>query len=400
LLQAFIPSEFLLTLAHQTTELANKLGFNKDIDLRLCPRWDFNYGIYAYKDFIQSFLADLPIFLLPEVLENLASFPELFVFINYPRTESRNILLHSIMIHELGHLVDFQTGISTDILKKKKIKIEKVSFDELFKKELGKRSEWGNARVNEDDLRQELVINCSNIIEKWLKEFISDLVATHLLGPAYFFGLYEMSILTDDMHNYSESHPSSGIRLRVISEQLYERYLNGKNNNNPKNKKPRKVIKDKKVRQLLSRLYENLKKREEENEFAPADHEINYYHVVYNTILPKRVLLRKQVRQKISGFSYDVDQFNNEVEYLFKDIKDGVTPSEFRSNEDKENKPASFASILNVGWLAYFFGMDDFYSLVCATEDSDKLRALDNFNQLLFKAVESSHILQQWPKKE
>jgi len=386
--EAFIPSEFLLTLDHQTTELANKLGFSSNFDLRLCPRWDFNYGIYAYKDFILSSLDDLPGLLFPELLKGLPSFPELFVFITYPRTESRNILLHSIMIHELGHLVDFQTGISKTVFDD--LRIDRDSFNTLFQSERKEdESKPEDVQMNEAELVQKLFNDCLKITEKWLKEFVSDLVATHLLGPAYFFALYEMSILTDDINKYSEGHPSNGIRLRVISEELHSMYL--KNNNK---------LKHKEVRELISKLHKDLKKSEKKKEFEPTGEAADYFKVAYLTILPNRLLLQESVRQKISDFSYDVDRFNNEVELLFKDIRKGIPPCEFRSNKDKENKAASFASILNAGWLAYFFGMDDFYSLVCATKDSDKLRALDNFNQLLFKAVESSHILQQWPKKE
>jgi len=385
--EAFIPSEFLLTLAHQTKELAKKLRFSEEFYLCLCPRWDFNYGIYAYKDFILSSLDDLPGPLFPELLKDFQRSPQMFVFINYPRTESRNILLHSIMIHELGHLVDFQTGISKTVFDD--LRIDRNSFNTLFKKERKReKTKPEDVRMNEAELVQKLFDDCLKITEKWLKEFVSDLVAIHLLGPAYFFALYEMSILTDDMHKYSEGHPSSGIRLRVISEELHRMYL--KNNNKLKHEGTRK---------LISKIHQDLKESEKKKEFEPTGEAVDYFKVAYLTILPNRLLLQKSVRQKIKGFSYDVKRFNNEVELLFKDLKKGVPPCKFPSDGANKNKAASFTSILNAGWLAYFFGMDDFYSLVSATNDSDKLRALDNFNQLLFKAVESGHILQEWLKE-
>jgi len=385
--EAFIPSELLFSLTHQTKQLAKKLNFSDNFDLRLCPRWDFNYGIYAYKNYIQTSLDMFPVDLFPELLKGLPSFPELFIFINYPRTESRNILLHSIIMHELGHLVDFQTCISDTICLK--INIDETSFLKLYNKEKeSEKSKQKDMQATDDELIQSLFDKCLEITKKWLSEFVCDSIATHLLGPPYFFALFELSTLTDNMYRYSECHPSSGIRLRFISDELYEMYL--KNNNKLSNEKES---------ELILNLYEYLKQKEKANAFKPTSSGNDYFQVVYETILPYRTLLQKTVRQKINTLSYDVNKFNNEVDDLFKDIKSGVPPSEFRSQHTNKNSSASFASILNCGWLACLFGMDDFYSVVSATKDADKLKALDNFNELLFKSIESSYILQEWLKK-
>jgi len=385
--EAFIPSELLLTLAHQTKELAKKLNFSEKLDIRLCPRWDFNYGIRAFKNFILSSLVDLPTPLFPELLEGLPSLPELFIFIRYPRTESQNILLHSLMTHELGHLVDFQTHISSTLLNS--IKINKDSFEKLFKKEC-KREKFKPKKEQRDEnqIREGLLTKCSEITEKWLNEFVCDLIATHLIGPAYFFALFEIGVLIGDIQKYSEGHPSIGLRLRFVSEELYHMYLNS-------NKK----LEHQGVREFISKLHRDLKEIEEKNEFEPQNDGADYFKVVYLTILPNRPLLQETVRQKIKEFSYDVSKFNMDVVNLSDDIQHGIPPSEFPSLNTSKNIAASFASILNAGWLAYFFDMDKFYSLVAATENSDKLKARDNFNKLLFKGVESSFILQEWPEE-
>jgi hypothetical protein len=147
-------------------------------------------------------------------------------------------------------------------------------------------------------------------------------------------------------------------------------------------------------------LRKDLKKREERNEFIPTGLGSDYFNVVYVTVTSKsnRSVLQKAVRKKMKVLSYDTNDLNSEVPSLSNNIVSGVPPSELQDNKANKNKAASFASILNAGWLAYFFGMNKFYSLVSASEDSEKLKALDNFNELLLKGAESSYILQEWPK--
>jgi hypothetical protein len=262
--ETFIPSELLLTLADIIRELADKLNFSKNFDIRFYPRWTLNYGIYAYKDFIRTSLAEFPVDLFPEdPFKELPPTPEWFIFITYPILESRSILLHPLIIHEIGHLVDFQTEISKKI--KEEIKLDKESFEDLFQKEQKNPKYIG---LEETEIKENLYEKCMNITEKWLKELICDLIATHLLGPAYFFAFFELSNLNDDIYLNSEGHPSSGIRLRFISEELYQMSFITE-------------LKAEELKAFLNKWYKDLKNMEENGEFMPKGPGNEYFRVVY-----------------------------------------------------------------------------------------------------------------------
>jgi len=387
--EIFIPEELLLTFADLSGELAKKLHFSEKIDLRFFPRWDLNYGIRGFQDFVRGTLEEnFPANFISTDIQISPESPEWFVFITYPRSESRNSLLHPNLIHELGHLVDLQTGISKAI--KGKIKIPKRSFTELLQQERQKPDYQAD---EEDEQRQKLIDEYIEITEKWLSELISDLVATNLLGPAFFFAFFELSNLTSSINDYSKGHPSSGLRLRFILEELYQMYVSTK------------LITNKELKQALHVWYLDLKEKEENGELVPrvsselliSDPNSKYFKLVYDTMLYNRSIILQKAREKIKVVSCDADKLNLEVIYLLNDMVSGKLPCEWLDNRSGEKKASDLTSILNAGWLAYLTAMDKFYCLLDANSGSEKLKALDNFNELLLKAIESGHILAKWP---
>jgi hypothetical protein len=155
---------------------------------------------------------------------------------------------------------------------------------------------------------------------------------------------------------------------------------------------------DEYLKTLLSSLYQELESKLAREEFLPRGAENGYLRVAYKSILGYQSPIRRKVEEKIGILpSFTVDEFNSDVVKLANDLACGALPSDFW-NESGENKSASFASILNAGWLGWLTRIDEFYSLVSASSSTDKLKALDNFSELLLKAVESSYILNEWRK--
>src|SRR5258708_2142011 len=79
-----------------------------DVDIMLRPQWNYNYASHiqdfreAYRQLLSEYADVLPDEDLTDVLSDL---PRPFHILTFPALERKNILLHSLLGHEIGHLL-------------------------------------------------------------------------------------------------------------------------------------------------------------------------------------------------------------------------------------------------------------------------------------------------------
>jgi dCTP deaminase len=167
----------------------------------LRPMWHYNYATIV-SNLRDVYLSDLQAyeFYLPDIdVESRVLTPlgSAFHIVSFPALERDNILLHSLIGHEIGHLIakSLVEADASDFLAKARSEIEKATDDELKQNrltgdEIG--SLWsGRIRAQQIAENSEL---CLRFWSRGLEEILSDIVGAVLFGPAALFSTLEIAI--------------------------------------------------------------------------------------------------------------------------------------------------------------------------------------------------------------
>jgi hypothetical protein len=362
----FIPSELLFSINDMIREC---LG--ESFSLSFYPSWELSYEIHGFHNLAQTYINHINDLLLsnglPEIpVEDVQGCMEWFLFISYPRMECRNSLLHTVMIHEVAHLIDYRKDISSSLM-------DSINLDEESLKEVI-RARTGGALSQEE--KQEIVQStyeeCTQIMHNWIRELVCDLVAVRIAGPTYFFAFIEASMLANVMRSYSSDHPASSIRLKYLLDELDEMGYFADTSE-------------------LKGVLEYWKQEIIRN-FSPPSN--RYHNVAYRSVIEGISILQSKVRECIKReLAYTANRFD-EASQLASLLEAGIAPSDVWEKGSEKNNPVCFISLLNAGWMVYYTQqIEGFYSVLQAGTEAERSEALNNLNELLLKAIEGSEIL-------
>lgn len=175
---------------------AAKLVPDKQVLLR--PKWNYNYTVNL-SDFRGSYLRGLEEFGddLPTVdieRDVLGDLKRPLHIIAFPSLERENILLHTLLGHEIGHLFAdrFLTEERKEVFKKSVVeKIKTIADEEL------RREGITGTLFYEESMKVRIAYNADLALEYWtraLEELLSDIIGAILFGPAALFSTLEMAI--------------------------------------------------------------------------------------------------------------------------------------------------------------------------------------------------------------
>jgi hypothetical protein len=180
-------------------KLAKRLLPNAQIMIR--PQWNYNYsvnlsdfrGVYnnaltEYEDYVPG----------TKVSEDvLSSLKGPFYLISFPSLERKNILLHSLIGHELGHL------FAADYINKERKDAFSAAvmpeIERIVEKEISESSSTSKKdddlflRAKKENLKLYYLNQALTSWERGLEELLSDIVGAILFGPAALFASYEVA---------------------------------------------------------------------------------------------------------------------------------------------------------------------------------------------------------------
>jgi len=167
-------------------EFARKIA--PDVVLILRPMWSFNYTILL--EDLTEWLYDTAkyIFTDKEIQKALNNLDQNLHIISFPFTDRKSVLLHSILAHEIGHIIikEFlDSEISTipeDIDSKIKSQVQKEVED-------GTVLELFASNETSEKLKQ-----VSEYRKRAIEEIGSDIVGIYMLGPAALFAYYSLAL--------------------------------------------------------------------------------------------------------------------------------------------------------------------------------------------------------------
>lgn len=307
-----------------------------------------------------------------------------FFVIAFPSIERKNILLHCLLGHELGHVL-FSTKDLIDIDK----------FNEKASIEISKKIPEGNSK-NESNLTKaktkQILGTFDYIYEKLWKigfeEIISDIIGTLLFGPSFLFAQFESifqnNFPLDNLPNYeSKFYPPWRTRLRYIynlcDELEYFPIPNGIFQNN------QTVIK------RINKRIDSIKKNIDNRKDIKALFNDEETKIAYKQIFSSIKDLKIHLIDILKDVTFDPINFYKKVENLNDRIKNGITPNEVMNSHGVIEK-ANLFEIITAGWF-YKIGFNNNIRNLNKLKETYSLTETNN--RLILKAIEYSYITEK-----
>lgn len=330
-----------------------KNEFGEDYLLLFRPQWRFNYSVIT-NDVIE-FLESILVMIFPQKkdkIDKIFTQKKIHIF-SFPYFEKTNVLLNSIIGHEIGHFYHnkWKTSNNADAI------FQKAEFvlAEFYRKKFPKDMFASYEKTDEG----------IKIIKGMYREILSDIFGYMIFGPSIVFSLYYISSLEDKLFLPSQDtnyYPLLKYRIRILFENF--------------------VKIDKNINDLLS-----------------VDSECSSYLKIFlqeiDNYLSEQndLILLKNIEQEIKLFEESIPHlikyskaeisqmyFNTELtSKLFDKLDDHFPINEL------DGLPINMSSIIFVGWIYYFK----------ISRESDYKAFVLNYQilmRLLLKSLFSSHV--------
>jgi hypothetical protein len=318
------------------------------------PQWNFNYSVIT--EDINSYLKNILTSFYPEDednIEKLFSDDKIHIF-SFPFLEKNNVLLNSVLGHEIGHF--YHKSWERDIYKEKEKEynhILKQYYDNLYKDELFKAYE-----NTEEGLK---------ILGGFYREVIPDFYGYHLFGPSIIFSLFDISafetkpILPTESNRY---YPMIKYRIRLLVKHFLE-----------KDRGLDKLLSEKSdCSYFLNKKIDTIKKYLETNDdeqllLANRKKELELFGSSLDEII-------KNMANKIKGVYVRYENINR----LFELLKKNIPINEL------DGKPVDIMEIIFGGWI-YFEKINDE-----SRQEENYVLEYQILMRLLLKSLHSSYI--------
>ena len=156
-----------------------------------------------------------------QLAPRLDAYPTL-VYLRYPVAEERNVLQHLLIAHELAHLA-LRSTVGADLTLIDEI-VDPVFRTWREKHLAGEPPPRDAASVDAASEEDPHIQQASTRITNWLTELACDVLAMHLVGPAYLLALREHAALRSLTYRAEsdelESHPHLAWRLEILGEYV------------------------------------------------------------------------------------------------------------------------------------------------------------------------------------
>lgn len=369
----------------------------------------FNYGHLDLNTWLldkrESWLDDKMIQLLDEL-------PTIQI-LSFPISERHNILLHAAMGHEIGHGLDKllaeEENLEYDARKFTTLDHPKLSYYFASTIHVDEHSHpfeyYFRRHWPEYDRREQLSEAEDKFLETalrhslagWLREYICDLLAVRLFGPAALFALAETAcaVKTLSEPGRNGSYPPPVSRLQVMLDELEVQGFFGEDDVtrwlvDEHHDYGSFIVREKNhIRELCRRfqfeiLSEGFEGRGRDTPQRAYD-ELIYYTIMNGPLDSVRSYVRGLERE---GYFIRPESLRSDVLALVQYLQQNAPPNYPIVSNDQQSTPLS--SILNASWIYWLFVRE-----TCLDENPDPLASSlleehERINQFALKAIESS----------
>ncbi|MBI5409967.1 MAG: hypothetical protein HZA14_11425 [Nitrospirae bacterium] len=368
-----------------------------DRQIMLRPQWKYNYSIVttdlrqAYYDSIKEYQDYLPDISLNDKV--LKDFKLPFHIVSFPSLERKNILLHCLISHEIGHLISrtyFSKSRVDEFLKNARNEIDVIVRNTFSK-------DPDNLFVQyqiQTQIQQE--IERANFAwQRGLEEILSDIIGALLFGPAMLFSALEIAIQYDidcipsSKNNY---YPPWRLRLREILKIL----LDSSEEFFPL---PKSIFISEKIIESVNKRFALIKDITQKENDKEAIHNDPILKLAYREI-------DKDISQSIPRFKVD-EQIKKSIikssdlyrslPHLIERIDNGIPPNAYE-NTINDRKHAELVEIINAAWFHKIAWEDNIFNSD-GSFNKDICKKRDILNRLTLKAIEYADIEKEYREK-
>ena len=356
-------------LIQPTLERGISLFTKTDFEFTLAPSFRYQYAFVGKHKFVATELERMGNFSAREErLKQALELPEWNFFLAYPLVERESALNQVVMAHELAHVVSHLGNIHDPLLPSS---LDAASFAEYVEKF---KASPENNLASPDQVENHCYQVCVTMIKSWVQEIVSDVIALHALGPAYFFSILEFFANVTITDSPDELHPAPSYFGRLLTGELeHLRYFTVQT----------AVTGD--LKSLLPRLD------------AAAQTAVKKYEpaavVAHKTIEASLPEVLHKLREICDKFSYKAENYLSEVPRLVNQLKQGLLPADSYV-PGKQPKAMSAIAILNAGWELCVTQKDAFPALF--RPSILPAQKLLNLNRLLFKSLETNEVVRAY----
>jgi hypothetical protein len=369
-------------------------AFLSDIEIMLRPQWKYNYTLLTNNlyDFYSNILSGYEYFVpaksLTDVLDKLNKF---FYVISFPSIERKNILLHCLLGHEIGHLAAkeyFTPQREQEFLQSIPDKITPIA-DKRIEEECSNVLPLLIPQIRQQ-MTQTLIKQATDAWRKGLEELLSDIVGCFLFGPAILFSILEFAVQDfygldgkpDRDNNY---YPPWRMRLRNILEVIKDLQLYPL---------PEDKFKSKSIIDTINKrfkLIENMTKEIPDKEIIATDPvlKISYEEIDKDIITAKEIY-----KTKLGKLLVNASNLYKYLPDLIERIDHGIPPNAYEKSIN-EREPAKIFEIINAVWF-YKLSWEDCLLNKSGIFSEDIYEKRNRMNQLALKALEYSDIEKEY----
>jgi len=327
--------------------------------------WAYNYFFTSISPALTKLEAGLKITARPCLLPVLG----------VPYAERDNPLLHTILAHEVGHLVVEQGELRVPVGEADERELRSLVSESL--NSIG----FPPGPLMEHRVREALAHEFEERSKAWTEEVLADVLALRTLGPAYFFAFALLSVSAQIFSEPEFDHPPLRLRVEALLCALEDwRYTEVLPEPLQQAVSEWRVFADKMPMVAL-----------------PPIHALVVGHL--RARLGEVIKLAAESREA-AALAYSPGAYAREVEVLRKRLLAGVPPD---TVGDLPYQPASLAGIVNAAWEVRLAFLDELQRLVAGEEYhpgdlGQRSQAIGVLNRLTMKAVEYHGIASQWEK--
>jgi hypothetical protein len=343
------------------------------------PDYEYNYAylelIGPVKVALQDAVSDI---------EKSLAFTEKLAIFWFPLAHKDNMLLNSLLGHELGHFVNEERQIVDKLITK--ILIPPAEIEEIAKEWLRTKLRGEKKEIKLDDyfgietakaqVKRDVVLK----ISEQLKELVSDAVAFYIFGPVFLISQNNYLTSLSNLEHKPKGYPSARMRLEFLVDLFDSIGYTAMLESQKKSENPTHREVSKKFEEVVEAIKGIMKKQTIVNEDKEEA-------LVYESIYRLKKDLWIEVHNAIKGQEFTAEIFADEVFKLTDVIDSFVPPAEIELE-----CPANPLSILNAGMLYELTSMERMHEELNDKTIEERLSTRHKLHKLIMKAGELSQI--------
>lgn len=367
------------------------------ITIMLTSAWEYKYSIAA-TDLRSQYYDDLEIYqnLLPNTSlekEVFQDFKQPFHIISFPALERKNILLHCLIGHEIGHLFS-KIYINKDRITQFDDKIRDIVNGIVKSKYIFAGQ---NPLFIQNQIKKETELEIRRASVAWqvgLAEILSDIIGAVLFGPAMLFSFFEIAIQydIDEKPHYKNSfYPPCRLRLREILRTIdtpdQEFFPLTKDNFELGKIKIKSIESVNKRFELIKEITQNEK---DKKKFQDDQILKTVYKEIDKNISEAKEIIYKDLERKVIKPSV----LYKRLPYLIDRINNKIPPNAYEDSISN-SETATIVEIINAVWFHKISWEDKIFN-DDGSFNKDICKDRDRMNRLTLKAIEYADVQKEF----